>query len=608
MKLWLPPYLSIRETDGGLRLGTLPPVAVHVDETPEFLPSLLRECAEPADRERLVGVAAELSGWSRAESETLIADLEDARILVPAPEGRGRYDRHGLFYQLMGVDEGAQERLVGLTVGLIGMGGIGTHLALHLAAAGVGRLVISDGDRVELSNLTRQTLFAEGDVGERKVEVAAARLTALRSDLDIIAIPEPFASLALAERVAAHSDIVLLSADRPADVHLWASRACEAANIPFSASGYIEGHGSIGPLLLPPRTPCFSCIREEAESLPETNGARGPSTTTVDPSRELNPHWQAPSFGPLNAFVAAAQANEALRWALGLPVATLGKRLLIDSRTYDPVWEEFTAMGDCSVCGKPAQDRDVAWEGIADQYAQEREERSFNALLLDPLVPTLIEPVRGRSVADVGAGAGQLSDRLADLGARVDAYEPDRRMADLLRQRVEGHGDRVRVIPRGLEALDEVQGRYDVVYCLNVLDHIADLREAVHLLRSSVRPGGHLVLSLPHPVKDRGGWYKVPGPHGWEYRHYVVDDYFLEGECVKSREDHRGDVRLRGVKTYHRTLSRYFEELLSQGMLVRRVLEPEPDAEVRERLPVLFDKSSRIPYFVVIVVERAADA
>lgn len=220
MKLWLPPYLSIRRTDGGLRIGTLPPNAWHLEEPPEFLIPLLQGCIRPREREGLVAAAAELSGWTRAEATAMIADLEQARVLVPAPEDRGRYDRHGLFFQLMGVDEGAQERLSEVTVGLVGMGGIGTHLATHLAAAGVGRLVMSDGDVVELSNLTRQTLFKEKDVGRLKVDVAAERLLELRSDLEVVTIPESFTSSDLAGRVAARSDIVLLSADRPADVHL----------------------------------------------------------------------------------------------------------------------------------------------------------------------------------------------------------------------------------------------------------------------------------------------------------------------------------------------------------------------------------------------------
>ncbi|WP_285728517.1 ThiF family adenylyltransferase [Nocardiopsis sp. ATB16-24] len=606
MKLWLPPYLSIRECDGGLRIGTLPPVAWQLEEPPEFLLPFLRRCAQPTEREQLVGTAAELSGWTRDESIAMIADLEEARVLVPAPEGRGRYDRHGLFYQLMGIDDGAQKHLSEVSVGLIGMGGIGTHLATHLTAAGVGRLVVTDGDEVELSNLTRQTLFTESDVGRLKVEVAAERLRALRADLDVVALPESFSSADLAVRVAEQADLVLLSADRPADVHLWTSRACEVVGIPFSASGYIEGHGSVGPLLLPPETPCFSCIRAEAERLPDTEGRRSGETTAETTAHELNPHWQAPSFGPLNALVAAAQANEALRWLLGLPVATKGHRMLIDSRTYDPHWEEFGKGGTgCSVCGTKEAS---GWGGIASQYAEERESHSFNAVLLDPLVPELAAPAPGMLIADVGAGAGQVTSRLAALGACVEAYEPDSAMRELLRRHVRDHGDLVRVLPQGLEALSGAEGRYDTICCLNVLDHIADLPKSVRLLHGALKPGGRLVLSIPHPMKDRGGWHKLPGPHGWEYRHYVVDDYFREGECLKDREDRNGEVKMRGVRTYHRTLSRYFEEFLDQGFLVRRVLEPHPEASVREEDPVIFDKASRIPYFAVLVMERSADA
>ncbi|SIO86277.1 Molybdopterin biosynthesis protein MoeB [Nocardiopsis sp. JB363] len=607
MKLWLPPYLSIRRTDGGLRIGTLPPNAWHLEEPPEFLIPLLQGCIRPREREGLVEAAAELSGWTRAECTAMIADLEQARVLVPAPEDRGRYDRHGLFFQLMGVDEGAQERLSEVTVGLVGMGGIGTHVATHLAAAGVGRLVMSDGDVVELSNLTRQTLFKEKDVGRLKVDVAAERLLELRSDLEVVTIPESFTSSDLAGRVAARSDIVLLSADRPADVHLWTGRACQSRGIPFSASGYIEGHGSVGPLLLPPRTPCFPCSQEQAESLPETEENTGDSVS-VQPTLdvELNPHWQAPSFGPLNALVASVQANEAIRWLLGLPAVTEGRRMLIDSRSYDTTWEEFRQRdAGCSVCGESTK---ADWEGIAAQYAEEREVHSFNAVLLDPLVPELVGSIQGQRVADVGAGSGQVTDRLVALGANVDAYEPDGAMERILRDRVQGWEKRVEVHRAGLEALTEAEGRYDTICCLNVLDHIADLSASVRSLHSALKPGGRLVLSLPHPMKDRGGWYKVPGPQGWEYRHYVLDDYFVEGECLKDREDRHGEVRIRGIRTHHRTMSRYFEEFIGQGFLVRRVLEPEPDELIAERDPVIFDKSSRIPYFLVMVLERSLDA
>src|SRR5436189_5311846 len=84
-----------------------------------------------------------------------------------------RYSRH-LIMPEVGMD--GQKRLKAASVLLIGAGGLGSPLALYLAAAGVGRLGLVDFDRVERSNLQRQLLFGEGDVGRDKVEAAAARL------------------------------------------------------------------------------------------------------------------------------------------------------------------------------------------------------------------------------------------------------------------------------------------------------------------------------------------------------------------------------------------------------------------------------------------------
>lgn len=267
MKLWLPPYLSIRQVVNGIRIGTLPPLAFEVPDPPDFLTDLLAAASTPTDRSDLESLVVG-EGWTAEEADALLQDLQDGRVLVPVPDLGDRYDRHRLYYQLMGIDADAQQRLADATVGLMGLGGVGTHLATHLAAAGVGRLVITDGDAVELSNLTRQTLFDESDVGRLKVEAAADNLRRLRSDLTVTAIARSFTDPDLARLVATESGIILLSADRPTDVHSWTGHACLAAGIPFSASGYIEGHGSVGPLLHAPATPCFECIRLSAQPCP----------------------------------------------------------------------------------------------------------------------------------------------------------------------------------------------------------------------------------------------------------------------------------------------------------------------------------------------------
>jgi hypothetical protein len=258
MALWLAPYISMRATREGLRLGTLPPTAWNIPDAPPFLIPFLTELATPVSFEDAVAAASRHSGWTKDEATALVSDLRDAGALVIAWERGDRYDRHRLYYRMLGVHGDPQAVLASATVGLIGMGGIGTQLATHLAAAGVGCLVLTDGDRVELGNLTRQTLFTENDVGRLKVDAAEQRLKELHSGVVVEAIPRGFHQPELAVQVAATSNMVLLSADRPTDIHAWTDAACRAHNVPWSASGYIEGHGSVGPLLCRNRTPCLA--------------------------------------------------------------------------------------------------------------------------------------------------------------------------------------------------------------------------------------------------------------------------------------------------------------------------------------------------------------
>ncbi|MDR3655417.1 MAG: TOMM precursor leader peptide-binding protein [Mycobacterium sp.] len=605
MKIWLAPYISVRRTADRLRLGTLPPVAYEVDDPPPFLADLLTQLGRQArERKHVVADLAREQGWSWEEANALIEDLEGIGVLIPGFDRTDRYDRHRLYYRMLGIDGDAQERLQNATVGLMGMGGIGSNLAVHLAAAGIGRLVITDGDRIEASNLTRQTLYREADVGRLKVEAAAEHLAELRNDLKVDVIPEDFTGPELAQAVAESADIILLSADRPASVHSWANSAIVSVGIPFSAAGYIEGHGCVGPLLRPPSTLCYECIRTSADALP---GQPHDAAAVRDAATELNPSFQAPSYGPLNGLVASIQANEAIRWLLGVPVATQERRLLIDSRTYAVTWEEFAATETCTACGRAAQNGNADWDAIAELYREEREQHSFNSVLLDGLVPALLPPLAGKLVADVGAGAGEMTAELLKLGATVDAYEPSAAMRSLLQERladVPPHN--LRIHETGLEALARRVGAYDAALCLNVLDHIPDLALAMRTFAAALRPGGTVVLSIPHPVKDRGSWKKVPTATGWSYEHYMLDNYFNEGLCRKAREDRQGNVRVRNVQTYHRTIATYLDSVLAAGLTISRVLEPSPDPQTADNDPIIYSKASRLPYFLIVVATRGS--
>lgn len=178
-------------------------------------------------------------------------------------------------------------------------------------------------------------------------------------------------------------------------------------------------------------------------------------------------------------------------------------------------------------------------------------------------------------------------------------------MLAFLRERLAGNVDGVwRIFDQGIDGLACRPGGYDAVCCVNVLDHIENLDTALHTLVDAVRSGGTLVVSVPHPLKDRGGWKKIPEADGWSYQSFVVEDYFDEGPCQKVREDRYGEIRVRGVVTQHRTIASYLNAVLDCGLEITRVLEPAPTADVSEHDPVIYSKASRIPYFLVIAARK----
>jgi adenylyltransferase/sulfurtransferase len=103
------------------------------------------------------------------------------------PDELVRYGRH---LSLPDLGLAGQKKLREAKVAIVGLGGLGSPASMYLAAAGVGTIGLIDGDRVELSNLQRQVLYSDDDVGRRKVEVAARRLSRMNPDVDLHLVAE----------------------------------------------------------------------------------------------------------------------------------------------------------------------------------------------------------------------------------------------------------------------------------------------------------------------------------------------------------------------------------------------------------------------------------
>lgn len=227
-----------------------------------------------------------------------------------SPEELARYQRH---LSLAGFGPGAQEKLKRGSVLVIGAGGLGCPALLYLAAAGVGRIVIVDDDRVDVSNLQRQVLYTSEDAGELKAEAAARRLRALNPLIAIEARVERFTrenALGLVRSV----DLVIDGSDNFATRYL-VNDACVLGNRPF-VYGAIQGFEGQLSVFNHRGGPTYRCLFPEP-----------PEPGTVPNCAE------AGVLGVLPGLIGTAQACEAIKLLAGIGEPLRGKLLLLDALT-----------------------------------------------------------------------------------------------------------------------------------------------------------------------------------------------------------------------------------------------------------------------------------
>ncbi|WP_413943095.1 TOMM precursor leader peptide-binding protein [Bdellovibrio sp. HCB-162] len=254
--------------------------------------------------------------WSEAKTQEVLEGLKTAKLLVEVPKRSKkfeRYDRHSLFYQLGDLNGlEAQKILSQKKVALIGAGGIGNWVGLNLIGAGFKEIRIIDFDRVELTNLTRQVLFDEKDLGKLKTEVAAKALQKKNTQTKVRPVEMKVTSVKELKKVLKGMDFVILSADRPEKIHDWVDEACQALQIPYLNIGYRDGEGVVGPMTVPGRTSCYQCFKSQ------TSEEKTTDHSSAEIQNLFDDRYQAPSFGPLNALVSTVGSLEVIKYFTGL--------------------------------------------------------------------------------------------------------------------------------------------------------------------------------------------------------------------------------------------------------------------------------------------------
>ncbi|MEB3860336.1 MAG: HesA/MoeB/ThiF family protein [Desulfurococcales archaeon] len=163
-----------------------------------------------------------------------------------------RYSR-----QLPMLGASGQVELASSTVAVVGLGGLGSLVSYYLAAAGVGRLVVVDGERVELNNLNRQILYTTRDVGEWKADVAARRLGELNPDIEIVAHRQ-MVDGDNAEELLGEADVIVDGLDD------WRARIVldyysQETGKPL-VHGAVDGFYGQMTVIVPGKTPCLACL------------------------------------------------------------------------------------------------------------------------------------------------------------------------------------------------------------------------------------------------------------------------------------------------------------------------------------------------------------
>ena len=345
--------LTVGEDVYLLRPGEDADLAIRAPDAADRL-VLARLAQGACTREELAAAAAE--GGAGLAPEALQGKLDalmeaDAVVVhdgAAATLGAGdaeRFARQLPYLAERGDPARMQGRLRAARVVVLGCGGLGTWSLAALASLGVGSLVLVDDDRVELSNLNRQILFAAGDVGSRKAELAAAWVRRFDPAIEArpvvrrIGGPEDLAPL------LEGADALVHAADTPPyELERWVNAACLAAGVPWIASGQSPPTLKVGPTYIPGRTACFAChereLAREHELWPEVVRAR-----TARPV-------VATTLGPASGLLGTLVALQLLDLLTAPePPATAGRALLIDMRTLAARFAEVPRDPECPACG-----------------------------------------------------------------------------------------------------------------------------------------------------------------------------------------------------------------------------------------------------------------
>lgn len=333
--------------------------------------------------------------------ETTLKDGDEIYIL-PAVAGGSELsskdlERYSRQVMLEEIGYEGQLKLRGAKVCVVGVGGLGNPIASRLVAMGVGKIRIVDRDVVELSNLHRQTLFDETDVGQVKVEAASKKLRKMNSEVIIEALPVSVNDYTAMDIVEG-CDVVIDALDS-VNARYSLNKACAEKNIPFVTGAAVGVAGQVF-TILPGKTACYNCIFPslDEDSMPTC------STEGVHPS--------------ILSIVGGIEVAEAVKVVIGRSPTLANKLLYIDLDNLDFAPTEFKKVDECTVCGTGKREIAPTQEFIIEELCgRNRGKRTFS------ITPTKMVEIDVPKITNVASNKGFKVDNQGELGLSISTND-----------------------------------------------------------------------------------------------------------------------------------------------------------------------------------------
>lgn len=237
-----------------------------------------------------------------------------------------RYSRQIMLPQ---IDVEGQEKLQTSRALIIGMGGLGSPIAMYLAAAGVGQLVLVDDDKVELSNLQRQIAHGTSDIGLNKVESAKQTINKLNPEIQVTSYAERLEGENLSNEVAA-ADIVIDGTDN-FSTRFALNDNCVKNNTPLISGAAIRMEGQVSVFNKTPTSPCYHCLYKDEGELDTSCSTNG-------------------VLSPVVGIIGSIQATEAIKILLDIGDCLDGKLLVLDALHMEFRTLKLSKDPSCPVC------------------------------------------------------------------------------------------------------------------------------------------------------------------------------------------------------------------------------------------------------------------